>query len=116
MLISALRGFFRGLVSVLRGFVSALRHRPRALPPPREIPEIPVECPVCNGMLVAVVEHRDVEDETGTLIYECRGVTGRAEVEARSLRHPSRLRLVGVTDVPPCGFRGKGSDYGTIWV
>ena len=112
MLISALRGFFRGLYSALRGFF----HRPRALSPAREIPEIPVECPVCNGVLVAEVEHRDVEDETGTLIYVCRGVTGRAEVEARGMRHPSRLRLVGVTDVPPCGFRGKGSGYGTNWV
>ena len=106
MVLSALRGFFRGLVSALRGFF----HRPRALPPAREIPAIPVECPVCNGALVA-----EENAATSVLIYVCRGVTGRAEVEARLLRH-TQLRLVGVPDVPPCGFRGKGSDVGTIWV
>ena len=102
MVISTLRRLVLALFGLMRGF----RRPRRALPPARVLPAVPEECPACNGALGT--------DDAGVTYY-CVGVIGRAAVEARQARHGSALRLVGVTSVPPCGWRGRGADYGTLW-
>ena len=73
------------------------------------LPPLPVECPVCNGAVVA--EH----GADGAIFYVCRGTTGREEVERRLVSRLTKMKLAGVENVPPCGFRGALADYGTIW-